>query len=211
GSPEFRMGGTTSGFFSQLGNRDGWNPIFRDERTYSLAHNVTKIVGQHDFRGGYFLNFLYLDHWQPETGNPRGQFIFEQNTTGLRGGSQSPNFYNAYAPFLLGLVGQANKSVQNELMTSREWQHALTFRDRWTPTAKLTLDLGLRWEYYPIMHRADGRGLDRLDLSNPVFERQLDVIVAGRGPNPQNNGMSAGKRNFAPRVGGAYRIDDNTV
>ena len=44
------------------------------------------------------------------------------------------NFYNQYASFLLGLVGTANKSVQNELMTAREWQHALYFRDRWTPT-----------------------------------------------------------------------------
>jgi carboxypeptidase family protein/TonB-dependent receptor-like protein len=210
GYPEFRFGGTTSGFFSQLGNRDGWNPIFRDERTYSIATNVTKVKGQHDFRGGYFLNYLYLDHWQPETGNPRGQFIFNANTTGLRGG-QIANFYNAYASFLLGLVGQANKSVQNELMTSREWQHALYFRDRWTATPKLTLDLGLRWELYPIMHRADGRGLDRLDLSNPVFARQLDVIVAGRGGNPQTNGMKAGLDNFAPRVGAAYRINDSTV
>ena len=61
------------------------------------------------------------------------------------------------------------------------------------------------------MHRADGRGLDRLDLSNPDFDRRLDVLVAGRGNNPQTNGMSAGLDNFAPRVGGIYRIDDNTV
>src|SRR5207249_3910124 len=94
---------------------------------------------------------------------------------------------------------------------SREWQHALYFRDRWTPTTKLTLDLGLRWEVYPIMHRADGRELDRLDLSNPDFARQLDVIVAGRGGNPQTNGMKAGLNNFAPRMGGTYRINDSTV
>jgi len=112
---------------------------------------------------------------------------------------------------MLGQVSQANKSIQNEVMTSREWQHALYFRDRWTPNAKLTLDLGMRWEYYPIMHRADGRGLDRLDLSNPVFARQLDVLVAGRGDNPQTNGMKAGLDNFAPRVGAAYRIDEKTV
>jgi Carboxypeptidase regulatory-like domain len=204
GYPEFRFGGTGTGFFSQLGNRDGWNPIFRDERTYSIATNITKVKGQHDFRGGYFLNFLYLDHWQPETGNPRGQFNFLANTTALNGG-QTANFYNSYAAFLLGLVGTAQKSVQNELMTAREWQHALYFRDRWTPSSKLTLDLGLRWELYPIMHRADGRGIDRIDLQT------LDVIIAGRGGNPQTNGMKAGLNNFAPRMGGVYRLNDETV
>ena len=121
--------------FAAVGNRDGWNPIYRDERTYSLATNLTKVAGRHDIRGGYFLNFLYLDHWQPETGNPRGRFNFNGNTTGLRGG-QTTNFYNQYASFLLGLVGNANKSVQNELMTSREWQHALYIRDRWNVNAQ---------------------------------------------------------------------------
>jgi hypothetical protein len=198
GYPQFQTG------FSDVGNRDGWNPIYRDERTYSLATNITKVAGRHDIRGGYFLNFLYLDHWQPETGNPRGRFNFRGNTTGVAGG-QATNLFNQYAAFLLGLVGEANKSVQNELMTSREWQHALYIRDRWNVNARLTLDLGLRWEYYPIMARADGRGLDRLDLTN------LEVIVAGRGGNPQSNGMSAGLDNFAPRVGGVYRLNDQTV
>jgi hypothetical protein len=205
GYPQFTFGSTTTGFFSQLGNRDGWNPIFRDERTYSLTTNITKVKGNHDFRGGYFLNYLYLDHWQPETDNPRGRFVFNGATTALFGGPQTNNFYNAYASFLLGLVGTAAKSVQNELMTAREWQHALYFRDRWTPGTKVTLDLGLRWEYYPIMHRADGRGVDRLDLPS------LDVLVAGRGPNPQDNGLSTGLNNFAPRLGGVYRLNDDTV
>ena len=92
-------------------------------------------------------------------------------TTGSRngrtraGGSTSPptprarsaparraaNFYNQYAAFLLGLVGTARKSYQYELFTGREWQHAMYVRDRWTVNQKLTLDLGVRWEYYPIM------------------------------------------------------------
>jgi outer membrane receptor protein involved in Fe transport len=198
GYPQFQTG------FSDAGNRDGWNPIYRDERTYSLTTNLTKVKGRHDLRSGYTLNFFYLDHWQPETGNPRGRFQFLGNTTGLRGG-QTTNFYNQWASFLLGLVGTANKSLQNELMTAREWQHAVFFRDRWTPSDKLTLDLGLRWEYYPIMTRADGRGIDRVD---PVT---LEVIVAGRGNNPQSNGMEAGLNNFAPRLGAIYRLNDKTV
>lgn len=198
GYPRFDTG------FSSLGNRDGWNPIFRDERTYSLATNISKVAGRHDLRGGYFVNYLYLDHWQPETDNPRGRFQFSGNTTGLRGG-QTTNFYNSYAAFMLGLVDTASKSVQNELMTGREWQHALYVRDRWAPTGKLTLDLGMRWEYYPIMKRADGRGIDRIDPTN------LQVIIAGKGGNPQNNGLKAALDNFAPRLGGIYRINDKTV
>jgi outer membrane receptor protein involved in Fe transport len=92
--------------------------------------------------------------------------------------------------------------VQNELMTSREWQHALYIRDRWNVNARLTLDLGLRWEYYPIMARADGRGLDRLDLQT------LDVIVAGRWQQPAEQRDERRLDNFAPRVGGVYRLND---
>src|SRR5688572_2617000 len=203
GYPRFQMSPAGSGF-NDVGNRDGWNPIYRDERTYSLTANVTKLRGSHDFRTGYTLNFLYLDHWQPETGNPRGHFNFLGNTTALRGG-QTANFYNQYASFMLGLIGTANKSLQNELMTGREWQHALYLRDRWSPSDKLTVDLGLRWEYYPIMHRADGRGIDRVDPAS------LNVLVAGRGGNDQNNGMKAALDNFAPRLGAIYRLNDKTV
>jgi hypothetical protein len=190
--------------FSAVGNRDGWNPIFRDERTYSLSTNLSKLMGRHDLRAGYLMNFFYLDHWQPETGNPRGAFGFNGSVTALNGGPQTANFYNTFATFLLGYT-QPSKSVQNELMTAREWQHTTYFRDRWTPTSKLTLDLGLRYELYPIMHRADGRGLDRLDLTT------LDVLIAGRGGNPQNNGMSMSWDNIAPRLGAIYRLNDKTV
>jgi hypothetical protein len=197
GYPRFDTG------FSPLGNRDGWNPIFRDERTYSFATNLTKLKGAHEFRGGYLVNFLYLDHWQPESDNPRGRLQFATNATALNGG-QAGNFYNQYAAFLLGLVGTASKSVQNELMTGREWQHGLFFRDRWSVSSQLTLDLGIRWEYYPIMHRAD-RGLERVDLQT------LEAIIGGVGGNPDNVGLSAGKDNFAPRLGAVYRINDDTV
>jgi hypothetical protein len=201
GYPEFRVGFAAPSF---LGNRDGWNPIFRDERTYSVAANMTKVKGAHEFRGGYLVNFLYLDHWQPESNNPRGRFEFSQNATALRGGPQAGNFYNQFASFLLGEVGTASKSIQNELMTGREWQHGLFFRDRWTVNSKITLDLGVRWEYYPIMHRAD-RGMERVDLDT------LEVILGGIAGNPENVGLSAGKDNFAPRLGFVYRVNDDTV
>ena len=125
--PEFRTG------FQALGNSPTWTPTYRDEGTTSISSNVTKIESNHEFRFGYRLDYLHLDNWQPERANPRGRFDFATNATRTFGtGSQTANFYNQYAAFLLGLVGTARKSYQYELFTGREWQHAMYVRDRWT-------------------------------------------------------------------------------
>jgi outer membrane receptor protein involved in Fe transport len=171
----------------------------------SFSTNVTKIVSRHDFRAGYRVDYLHLDNWQPERANPRGQFTFATNSTRTFGtGSQTGNFYNQYAAFLLGLVGTASKSYQYELFTGREWQHAMFFRDRWTVKPQLTLDLGVRWEYYPIMHRVN-RQIEMLDLNT------LDVLIGGVGGNPKNMGLVAPKDGFTPRVGAVYRLNEETV
>ena len=211
GFPRFQLGCTASapatscsGFFSDLGNFEGWMPIFRDERTYSFNTNVTKVLGRHDLRAGYMMNFLYLDHWQPELDNPRGRFVAAGSATALRGGPRPPTSTTTTPPSCSGLNSEVNKSVQDEEMTTREWQHGLFIRDRWNVNDKLTLDLGLRWEYYPIMHRAD-RGIERVDLQT------LEVLLGGRGGNDNNVGLKAEWDNFAPRLGAVYRLNENTV
>ena len=151
------------------------------------------------------MDYLHLDNWQPERANPRGRFDFAGNSTRTFGtGAQTSNIYNTYAAFMLGLVGTASKSYQYELFTGREWQHAMFFRDRWTVKPQLTLDLGLRWEYYPIMSRAD-RQIEMLD------RQTLDVLIGGVGGNPKNMGLVAPKDLFAPRVGAVYRLNEQTV
>src|SRR5262249_39041483 len=147
---------------------------------YALAANVTRMEGPHEFRFGYSLNRLRLNHWQPELGSgPRGVFDAAGNATVLNGGLQAANQYNDYAAFLLGLGSHVGESVQYEVMTTREWQHAGYVRDRWQMNSKLTLDLGLRYEYYPLMTRAD-RGIEQVDLST------LTVKLGGLGGNPED-------------------------
>ncbi|MBS1832344.1 MAG: TonB-dependent receptor, partial [Acidobacteria bacterium] len=100
---------------------------------------------------------------------------------------------------------QYQKSIQYILMTPREFQFGIYARDRWQVNKKLTVNLGLRWEYYPLMTRAGGKGIERLDAeTNQVF-------MGGRGNVPVSNGMTTSKRLFAPRVGIAYRLNDKTV
>ena len=89
-------------------------------------------------------------------------------------------------------------------MTGREWQFGWYLRDRYQVTPHLTLSLGLRYEYYPLMTRAD-RGLERYDPTTNL------VLIGRRGGNPDNVGIDVSKRFFAPRVGFAYRWGANTV
>ena len=74
---------------------------------------MTKLHNNHEFRFGYSLNRLRMDHWQPELGDgPRGHFNFATNATALNGGAQTANLYNQYAAFLLGLASRWRRACR---------------------------------------------------------------------------------------------------
>ena len=188
---------------SLLGNDAGWTPVWRKEVSYTASLNLTKVAGKHEFRSGFDFVRLTLDHWQPEVGNPRGTLSFGGGLTGTPGYS-SIGGWNSYAAFLLGLTSGYGKSVQFEEMTGRENQYGFYGTDRWQVNEKLTVNLGLRYEYYPLMSRAN-RGLEQLDYNTFM------VKLGGLGGNPKDLGIKVDKLLFAPRVGIAYRLTENTV
>jgi Carboxypeptidase regulatory-like domain/TonB dependent receptor len=213
GFPQFNFATNT---YTGLGNQNNWSPTFRDERSYTFTQNATKIRGSHDVRFGMDLVRHELNHWQPEIGvGPRGAFTFNGSETVLRGGA-GPNQFNSFAAFLLGVTNNVQKSLQFELMTTREWQMGFFFRDRWQVSRNLTLTLGLRYERYPMMHRAD-RGIELLDLNSPVQltngipNGNMNVLLGDRGSNESSLGVTTSNKLFAPRIGFAYRIGDDMV
>ncbi|HEU0119827.1 MAG TPA: TonB-dependent receptor [Bryobacteraceae bacterium] len=189
--------------FTAWGNCTSSNPNFYADRSYTYTMNFSKIHGAHEFRWGVDIIRHALNHWQPEIANPRGNLTPTGNATVLRG--QTSRASHIYAAGLLDILGSANKSVQFFDMKTREWQHGLYFRDRWQVNRKLTLNLGLRYEYYPLMTRGDGRGLERWDPATNL------VTIGGVGNIPIDNGMSVSKKLFAPRLGFAWRLSDKTV
>ena len=190
---------------SALGNNSTWTPVWRKEISYTASVNLTKVHGRHEIRSGFDFVRLTLDHWQPEVGNPRGTLSFASGLTGIPGFSQTNvGAWNSYAAFLLGLTSGYGKSVQFEEMTGRENQYGLYLSDRWQVNDKLTLNLGLRYEYFPLMSRAD-RGLEQLDYQTFMIQ------LGGLGGNPKDLGIEVDKLLFAPRLGLAYRINEDTV
>ena len=189
--------------FTAWGNTFGYLPLFRKERAYTYTTNATKIHGPHELRWGFDLVRYHMDHWQPEVGaGPRGSITFGGDVTGARG--YTANYLNQYAAFLLGLPTSMAKTVQFFEMTNREWQFGWYVRDRWQVSRKLTVNLGLRYEYYPLITRKD-RGIERWDPATNL------AYFGGIGGNPNNVGITTSKRLFAPRVGFAYRLTEKTV
>lgn len=183
-----------------------WMPLFRTDETYSNSDNLTWTKGAHELRFGFDVVRHHLNHWQPElsNGGPRGLFDFNGQTTVNNGGA-APNQYNAYAQLLLGYADDVQKGLQYILMTGREWQFGWYAQDRWQVSPKLTVTLGVRYEFYPLMTRADGKGIERYDPTTN------DVYMGGRGDVPEDVGITVSHKLFSPRAGIAYRLDDKTV
>jgi hypothetical protein len=199
GMPSFYVSG-----YEPYGNPDGWTPLYRHDRSYNVSTNLTWVASKHEVRFGIDIVKLELNHWQPELGaGPRGSFNFDGGATAL-GPNGSPNQFNAYASFLLGLESLTQKSVQYETLTGREWQYGIYFRDRWQVNKNLTINLGLRWEKYPLMTR-ENRGMEYWD------EKTNKVLLGGLGGNPTNLGIEVRHPHFLPRIGAAYRIGEDSV
>jgi hypothetical protein len=201
GFPIFNITG-----YSSIGNVNNWSPIVRDDWQYTYAANVNWTKGAHNIRFGFdFINHQ-MNHWQPELGgwSPRGGFNFVAGVTSLNGGPAGNNF-NAYAAFLLGLPGSMGKAYQfYDPMRTREFQQGYYIRDNWQVTRKLSVNLGLRMEHFPIMHRGQ-YGIERYD---PDTNK---VLIGGRGNVPRNAGTTAIPVMWGPRIGLAYRLNEATV
>ena len=152
----------------------GWMPLFRTEESFTTSHNITWSKGAHELRFGFDGVLNRMNHWQPELGaGPRGYLEFDGGVTALNGGPASNN-YNAYAAFLLGLQQNMQKSLQYILMTPREWQFGGYARDRWQVSRKMTVNLGLRYEFYPLMTRAPARALS-VSIPQPTWSTSVDA------------------------------------
>ena len=183
----------------------GWMPLERVEENYTLSANVNWTKGKHNFRFGFNGVNYRMSHWQPELGaGPRGYFNFQGNATTLNGGPGRNNF-SGYSAFLLGLSDDVQKSYQYILMTPREYQFSWYGQDRWQISRNLTITLGLRYEFYPLMTRAAQKGIERLDPTTNL------VYMGGRGSVPKAVGIEVSHTLFAPTVGIAWRLDPKTV
>ncbi len=200
GYPRFAISG-----FSSIGNPNVSNPFSFSDNQYVAVANLSWLKGSHWLRVGGEYTYYTINHFQPQAAfGPRGGFTFTGGLTSLRGGA-NPTLYNGFADFLLGLPQSMGKDLQFVNPASvRMPSWGFYARDQWQINRQLTLNYGMRYEYYPFATRAD-RGGERYD---PVTDK---VLVGGLGDVPGDAGVDVGNGQIAPRLGIAYRVTEKTV
>jgi Carboxypeptidase regulatory-like domain/TonB dependent receptor len=182
--------------FGQSGNNVG-TPAKFAENTYAVYENVTKTVGRHAFRFGG--TYTWEQNNDTPAGQARPQYAFATEW----------NLVNS-APLFEGITANpvTGQPTTGTLVNFRTHYYGLYFQDDWKVTPTLTLNLGLRYEFYSPLKAAHGQTTN-LFLGSTYQTALTGASVEQLGQYYQND-----RDNFAPRIGFAWspaKYDSNIV
>src|SRR5215831_17929951 len=184
-------------------------PWDRGETTYVASGIITKTHGNHTFKFGeeFQKNRDFLLQIQ-DNGGVRGHFDFNGNRTATPSDSAAQNgLANAFASFLLDLPSSVGRDIKVIDTPGTKHNSFFTFfQDRWQVSKNLTLTLGLRHEYYSQLTGIVSKG----GLSN-YDPATNTALVSNYGNVSSSANVTSTWKNFAPRAGFAYRLNDKTV
>lgn len=184
-------------------------PWLRAESNIDFANNWTKLVGNHQLKFGADVRRIRDDLLQGNNNAAAGTFYFQENQTSAPGAASfnggATGQANDFASVLFGVPYQVGQDTNSTFPAYRQTWLFFFASDKWQATNKLTLDLGLRWELYPPATPRKPGGFVNYNPTNN------QLVVAGLNGNPSNLGMQSNYKNFAPRLGVAYRVNEKLV
>jgi hypothetical protein len=185
--------------YSDLG-RQATNPQWQYPTVYNPKVNYTWTRGAHSFKTGYEFQWIATEvqDVNPLYGRDTYNGTFSKPTPTAAGG----NLFNL-ADFELGL--RAQYALSSVLVAHlRRNMHFGYLQDDWRASSKLTLNLGLRYEYSTPYWERDNI------LSN-YDPAQNALVKAGGGSLGERALIDPDKNNFGPRLGFAYTVTPSTV
>ena len=181
--------------------------IVGDDNDWSIENSLTWNKGKHVLKvGGEVRRFGAFSGTIAE-GN-YGIFAFNGTMTRSSIG---------YADFLLGIPQSSTRldPFTNRLRTNKEW--GIFFTDTFKITQRLTLDYGVRYDYYALPTFSDGlmfnwdKATNTVNVTpeavskiHPLYPKNIKIGNGPVIPVPD-------KKNIRPRLSAAYRLSERTV
>jgi hypothetical protein len=233
--PSVSLGGAYTSVGSQ-----GNDTTTSDIPTWQFSDTLTVIKGRHTVSTGF--DYRRWLQRRDLSADFLGNFNYSNDTLlNNNGGCATPSGScgtgNSIADFLLGYYNSASTfqpgpfsptNVAGNLNQYRFMYFAPFVQDDWKATSRLTLNLGLRWDYRSVPTEKDSK-MFWVDTANTLgglcyADKKLgtESVSSLGGPiAPSGNGFyrycgrpnpaAGSKKPFAPRIGLAFRLDDKTV
>jgi hypothetical protein len=195
-----------------------------EDTTGSLEEILTKTIKTHTLRFGFEGNLIRYNVQNPQAGLVGSSatvpgFSFDRRFTQMNsvnvGIGSDPNSGDAMASLLLGYPSTVNYNITPAYALQQIYM-APFVQDDWRVSNKLTLNLGLRWDYEsPFTERYNKQASNFcITCPNPLQASVPSPTLTGglqytspsnRFPYPRD------LNNFQPRLGAAYQAAPGTV
>jgi hypothetical protein len=199
---------TVSGF-NGFG-RQATNPQFQNPTSFNPKFNYTLVKGRHSLKAGYEfmairtevldVNPLYgADTYSGQFSKPTCAQLGQATSCTVPGDATSFSL----ADFIFGLpstIALGNNVVTNQ----RQHIHALYAQDDYRVTAKLTVNIGLRWEFATPIWERDNNWTNFNPATNSLTQATNGSLFNRTLVHPDYH-------DFGPRIGAAWSIDPKTV
>ena len=199
-----------SGFSNPTVGRQATNPQFQNPTSFDPKINYSIVKGGHSIKFGYewlILRTEVLDI-NPLYGQDTFAGHYSEPTSAQCGGCTVPTSsaaietYNL-ADFIFSAPSQI--ALGNNLVTNmRQHVHSLYAQDDWHVTPKLTLNLGLRWEFATPIWERDNQWSNFNPVTNTLVRATPGSLYNRALVNPDY-------KDFGPRIGIAYSPDSKTT
>ncbi len=191
-------------------------------QTWTALDNLQWTKGRHALTMGFTYEWQQTNVAAPVGPSGLVELPFNSNSTAqytANSNALSPNSGISFASYMLGAVG-GSPSVGLQPVSELGGRYRLAapyVSDNWKVNNKLTLDLGLRWDYFSPYHEVQDRwSFLNPNLTNTATGTPGMLQFAG---NHGGAGVSCNCRtpvhtywkNWGPRVGINFAADDKTV
>lgn len=166
-------------------------PKYQHTDQVQYLNTLTWLRGSHGIKFGTDI-MAPMNNEFVDIPSTRGNLQFSGQFTG-----------HAIADFMLGYARTAELSNVH-IVNQRRHAYAFFIQDDWRASDRLTLNLGLRYDFMSPSYERD----NRMANFDPVTG---SLVFASDGSLEDRALVSADRNNFGPRLGVVYQLDDRTV